>query len=61
MVVASNKASRKAPVCRLKAWSVKGRAVTQLEEPFSEDSMMDLCNDGDSMGSEASRKLMIDC
>jgi len=45
----------------LKPWSVRGRVVTQLEEPFSGDSMMDLCNDDDSMGSKASRELMIDC
>jgi len=33
--------------------SVRGRAVTQLEEPFSEDSMMDI-------GSKTSRELMIE-
>jgi len=31
-----------------------GRAVNQLEEPFSEDNMMDQHNDGDNMGIKAS-------
>jgi len=52
-----HRASRKAPLCKQKPWSVKGRAVTQLQEPFSEDNMMDLHNDGDS---KASRDSIID-
>ena len=55
-----HKALRKAPLCRQKPCSVRGRAVTQLEECFSKDNMMDLYNDGDSIGSKASRESMID-
>lgn len=36
LFISQAKESRKAPLCRQKPWSSIGRAVSQLEEPFSE-------------------------
>ena len=41
----SARASRKAPLCKLKPNSRIGRVVSQVEAPFSWARSMDLCNE----------------
>ena len=49
-----HKASLKAPSCKTKPCSDKGRAVNQLEEPISTDKLTDLCKDDERDGSKDS-------